>query len=251
VQSSEGMMQRVRDVMTQEVFTVGPSTPFKEIVELLRTHRIDAAPVIDDRRHVLGVVSEADLLLKVEHPRDHEPRWARLRHYEEHARARGTIARDFMSSPAATIHQSAPVREAVELLHARHIKRLPVVDTTGRLVGIVSRGDLLKVFLRPDGEIQLEIRDLIGVRLPGEAGRFNVNVDRGIVTLDGRCHLRSSIAVLSRLCYAVDGVVHVDQRLEFDVDDRHAQPSTSHPLDLTHESRATRSRDDRHHHPGA
>jgi CBS domain-containing protein len=221
-----GTMRRVSEVMTQAVVTVTASTPFKEIVELLRTHRIAAVPVVDDHGQVLGVVSEADLLVEQEFPRDHEPTFGeRFRHHADQAHSHGPVARDLVSSPAVTISKDAHIREAVRLLHAQHVKRLPVLDRTGRLVGIVSRGDQLKVFLRPDAEIRTEINDLIAVRLPGEAGRFSVDVDRGIATLEGRCHLRSSIDVLSRLCYGVDGVVQVDQRLEADVDDRHARPS--------------------------
>jgi CBS domain-containing protein len=214
-------MRRVSDVMTSQVVTVSPSTPFKEVVEVLRTHRVTAAPVVDELGLVQGVVSEADLLLKQEYPRDHEPPLGeRLRHRADQARSRGTIARDFMSSPAVTIGEDATVQEAERLLHARHLKRLPVVDDDGRLVGIVSRADLLGVFLRPDEDIRTEIvEDLIGRRMLMAPGRLTVAVDRGVVTLEGRCELRSLVSRLIRLVYAVDGVVHVDARLDWEVDD--------------------------------
>lgn len=215
-------MRRVREVMTSQVVTVTPSTPFKEAVEVLASHRVTAAPVVDESGWVVGVVSEADLLLKEEYRRDHEPGMAeRLRHRTDQARSRGTVVKDFMTSPAVTIAQDATVRQAARLLHAKHVKRLPVIDERGRLVGIVSRGDLLRGFLRSDQQILEEIQqDVIGRRMFTDPGRFVVHVDDGVVTLEGRCERRSLAPILVQLIYAVDGVVHVDPRLSWDVDDR-------------------------------
>jgi CBS domain-containing protein len=218
--------------MTSHVVTVSPSTPFKEVVHLLRSHRVAAVPVVDERGRVQGVVSEADLLLKQEYPRDHELGLAeRLRHRAEATRSRGTIAKDFMSSPAITIGPDATVLEAAKLLHARRVKRLPVVDESGVLVGIVSRADLLEVFLRPDEEIRTEItQDLIGRRMLMDPSRFQVNVDDGVVTLQGRCELRSMVPILTKLVYGIEGVVHVDERLDWDVDNMQPRPLELAPL---------------------
>jgi CBS domain-containing protein len=214
-------MRRVGDVMMTKVITATPSTPFKQLVELLAVHRIGGMPVIDEDDRVLGVVSESDLLLKQEYPRDHEPGLGeRLRHRADQARSHGTVAKDFMSSPAATIGEDATVGEAARLLDARRVKRLPVVDELGRLVGIVSRGDLLRVFLRSDEQIRAEIRiEVIARQMGMDLSRFFLDVDRGVVTLEGRCERRSLIPILTRLIYGVDGVVHVDQRLGWDLDD--------------------------------
>jgi hypothetical protein len=95
----------------------------------------------------------------------------------------------------------------------------------------VSRADLLEVFLRPDEEIRTEItQDLIGRRMLMEPGRFQVNVDDGVVTLEGRCELRSMVPILTKLVYGVDGVVHVDERLDWDVDNMQLRPLELAPL---------------------
>ncbi|HZD74851.1 MAG TPA: CBS domain-containing protein [Actinomycetota bacterium] len=218
-------MRRVGEIMTTQVVTATPSTPFKRLVELLTVRRIGGLPVVDEHDRVLGVVSEADLLLKQEYPRDHQPGLGeRLRHRADRARSHGTVAKDFMSSPAITIGEGARVGEAARLLHARHIKRLPVTDELGTLVGIVSRPDLLRVFLRSDEDIQAAVREeVIGRQMGMDPGRFFVYVDRGVVTLEGRCERRSLLPVLVRLVYGVDGVVHVDQRLGWDLDDTPAR----------------------------
>ena len=214
-------MRRVGEVMTTQVITATPSTPYKQLVELLAVHRIAGVPVVDEDDRVLGVVSEADLLLKQEYPRDHEPGLGeRLRHRADQARSHGTLARDFMRSPAITIGEGATVGEAARLMAARGVKRLPVVDQEGRLVGIVGRSDLLRVFLRSDEEIRAVVRrEVIGRQMGMDPGRLFVDVDRGVVTLEGRCERRSLIPLLTRLVYGVDGVVHVDQRMGWDLDD--------------------------------
>jgi CBS-domain-containing membrane protein len=214
-------MRQIKEVMTTRVVTVTPSTPFKEAVEVLAAYKVAAAPVVDEDGWVVGVVSEADLLLKEEYPRDQEPRMGeRLRHRADQGRSRGTVVRDFMTSPAVVIAQDATVRHAARLLHAKHVKRLPVIDERGRLVGIVSRGDLLRGYLRSDQQILEEIReDVIGRRMLTDPGRFVVHVDDGVVTLEGRCERRSLAPILVRLVYSVEGVVHVDPRLSWDLDD--------------------------------
>ena len=207
--------------MITKVVTATPSTPFKQLVQLLATNRIGGLPVVDEDGRVLGVVSEGDLLLKQEYPRDHEPGLAaRVLHHANQARARGTLARDFMSSPAVTIGEHATLAQAARLMDARHVKRLPVVDETGRLVGIVGRADLLRVFLRSDAEIKAEVlARVIRRKMAMDPGRFFVDVDRGVVTLEGSCERRGLIPTLVQTIYGVDGVVHVDDRLSWDLDD--------------------------------
>jgi CBS domain-containing protein len=149
------MGRRVRDVMTPQVLTVDEQAPFKEIVALMDECRISALPVLDEKGRVVGIVSEADLLLKEEFPEG--PAGGRLlqgrRQREERAKAAGDTAVELMTAPAVTIGPDATVTEAARLLHRHGIKRLPVVDPAGPLLGIVSRADLLKVFLRADAEI--------------------------------------------------------------------------------------------------
>jgi CBS domain-containing protein len=212
----------VRDVMTTEVVAVEPSTPFKEIAARLARHRISAVPVLDADRRVLGVVTEADLLLKQEHP-DPEanvpPVWSRRRR-RERKKAAAVVAGKLMTAPVTTVSPTATLAEAARRLHDAGVQRLPVVDETDRLVGIVSRADLLTVFTRPDQAIESEIMDEIIVDDFGMApSRFVVHVDDGVVVLQGRTERRSLIPDLVRAVHGVEGVVRVEGRLTFDLDD--------------------------------
>jgi CBS domain-containing protein len=178
----------VRDVMTTEVVTAEPSTPFKEIAARLAQHRISAVPVVDAGRRVLGIITEADLLLKQEHP---DPKadvsliWTRRRR-RERAKAAAAVAGKLMTAPAATVAPSSTVTEAARRMHTAGVKRLPVVDETGRLVGIVSRADLLNVFTRPDEAIRSQIISevIVGVFML-DPSRFFIDVDDGVVLLQG------------------------------------------------------------------
>lgn len=151
------MNARVRDVMTKKVVCVRPDATFKAVVDLLVAHQVSAAPVVDDANHVVGIVSEADLMLRAEHPGRRRARYwkawlenshdeAALRLSHDLTKAVARTAGEMMSPDVVTIAPEASVREAAGLMHQKHVKRLPVVDMTGKLVGIVSRGDVLKVF---------------------------------------------------------------------------------------------------------
>jgi CBS domain-containing protein len=212
----------VRDVMTTEVVAVQPSTPFKEIVARLARHRISAVPVLDADRRVLGVVTEADLLLKQEHP-DPQAKvplgWPRHRR-REREKAAAVVAGKLMTAPATTVPPTATLAEAARRLHTAGLRQLPVVDETDRLVGIVSRADLLTVFTRPDQAIQNEIMDdVIVADFKMAPSRFVVYVDNGVVVLQGRVERRSLIPYLVRAVHGVGGVVRIEERLTFDVDD--------------------------------
>jgi CBS domain-containing protein len=214
------MHQRVQDVMTTDVVSARETTSYKDLVELLATRRVSAVPVVDDRGHVLGVVSEADLLLKRERPARPLAQVLSAPRRRERAKAEATVAAGLMSRPAVTIDPQATVVAAARRLHASGVKRLPVVDAGGRLVGIVSRVDLLKGFLRPDEELHQEIlEDVIFGDLFMGPDRFDVHVKDGVVVLQGRCERRSLIPTVVRAVAAVDGVVRVENRLGYDVDD--------------------------------
>jgi CBS domain-containing protein len=221
------MRSLVKDLMTTPVVTVGPPTPFKEIVARLTTHRVSAVPVVNDAGLVLGVVSEADLLLKEEHP-DPDPDlpllWTKRRR-AEHDKAAATVARDLMTVALVYISPDATVAEAARRLHTAQVKRLPVVDTRGRLVGIISRSDLLKVFNRPDRSIRREILDEVIVgQFMMDPDRFFIQVHQGVAVLEGRAERRSLLPLLIRAVHGVEGVVRVEDRLAYDVDDRDADP---------------------------
>lgn len=221
----------VRDVMTTEVVTAEPSTPFKEIAARLAQHRISAVPVVDADRRVLGIVTEADLLLKQEHP---DPKatvpliWTRRRR-QERAKAAAAVAAKLMTAPAVTVPPTATVTEAARRMHTARVKRLPVVDEKrGQLLGIVSRADLLKVFTRPDEAIRSEIiNDVIVGDLMMNPSRFLIHVDDGVVVLEGKAERSSLIPYLVRAVHHVEGVVRVEDKLSFDVDDY--DPAMAYP----------------------
>ena len=216
------MRRRVKDVMTADVAYVREGAPYKELVRLLAERRVSALPVVDVNRNVIGIVSEADLLLKQQHPADSFQRFLLegKRRRLERAKARGGTAADLMSKPAITVWPDATVAEAARLLRMHLVKRLPVTDPLGRLVGIVSRSDLLSVFLRPDDEIRREIlEEVIFSELGMGPDRFDVTVREGVVTLQGTCERRSLVQVVVRAVAAVEGVVRVDNRLGYDLDD--------------------------------
>lgn len=213
-------MRRVRDVMTAEVVVVRDQTPFKEIVGLMRQHNVSALPVVDATDELVGIVSEADLLMKEELAADGEShrRFQSRRRRIDRAKAGGVVAQELMSSPVETIDPEAPLARAARLLHDRRVKRLPVVDPNGKVVGIVSRADLLRVFLRPDREISDEIEDTLA-KVAFEPGPIRVTVVDGAATLEGQVELKSQIPVIVDLARAVDGVVDVEPRLSHAVDD--------------------------------
>jgi CBS-domain-containing membrane protein len=216
------MHSLVKDLMTPQVVTIGPATPFKEIVARLANHRMSAVPVVDDDGLVLGVVSEADLLLKEEFPdpdADIPLFWTKRRRLERD-RAAATTARDLMSIAVVSIAPDATVAEAARRMHSAGVKRLPVLDERGRLVGIVSRADLLKVFNRPDQAIRREIMDeVIDGEFMMDPNRFFIHVNDGVVVLQGRVERRSLLPYLVRAVHSVEGVVRVKNRLAFDIDD--------------------------------
>jgi CBS-domain-containing membrane protein len=216
------MGRRVRDVMTREVVTVDEQESFKELAALMAECRVSALPVLDEGGRVVGVVSEADLLLKEEFPEG--PAGGRLfqgRHRMERAKAAGDTAVELMTAPAITIGPDATVAEAARLLHRHQIKRLPVVDPAGPLLGIVSRADLLKVFLRGDDQIAREVRQDVLLRaLWVNPDTVVVEVRDGVVTLIGQLERRSLIPIAVSLVRGLDGVVDVVDRLTFEVDDR-------------------------------
>ncbi|WP_225094949.1 CBS domain-containing protein [Streptomyces sp. CoH27] len=205
-----GTSHIVSDVMTQTVAAIGRRAPFKEIVQLMQDWQVSALPVIEGEGRVVGVVSEADLLPKEELRDAPDAAYLQLRQPVDVAKAEGMTAGDLMSSPALTVRASATVAEAARLMARGGVKRLPVVDETGLLQGIVSRADLLKVFLRDDEDIAGEVRrEIVSYLFPLSASTVQVEVADGIVTLTG--HIRDSalIPVAARLVRAVEGVVDV------------------------------------------
>ncbi|GAA3784481.1 CBS domain-containing protein [Streptomyces chiangmaiensis] len=205
----------VGDLMTTAVVSVRPGTSFKDIAEHLAEHDITAVPVVDDQGRPVGVVSEADLLFKQESQTDPAGHLTAAHLLPaERAKARALIAEELMTSPAVTARPQWSVVEAARAMAQHHVKRLPVVDDAGRLVGIVSRADLVRVFLRRDVTIREEIMTDILTRTLGlDPGAVTVQVTQGRVTLSGTLPQSSLIPIAVRLSASVDGVVDVTSRL--------------------------------------
>jgi CBS domain-containing protein len=230
---------KVESVMTPKVLAVRPQTPFKEIVQLMEANRISAVPVVDvtdsDGR-VVGIVSEADLMLKEEYAGARRHGMSRS---DAEVAAVGRDAAAFMTRPVITIKPGASLAEAARLMHRGGLKRLPVVDEAGRLVGIVSRADLLKAFLRSDESIRKEVEDdLIERTLVLETGTVTIGVVDGVVSLSGELESRSLAGILVRLARGVQGVVDVEDHITYRLDDTHLGPEE--PSLATHYSASER-----------
>ncbi|MEU8691442.1 CBS domain-containing protein [Streptomyces sp. NPDC048665] len=211
---TRGSPHRVSDVMTREVVAVGREAPFKDIVVRMEQWQVSALPVLEGDGRVIGVVSEADLLPKEEF-RDSEPdRSTQMRRMSDLAKAGAASAEELMSAPAVTVHSDTTLAEAARIMALRHVKRLPVVNAVGVLEGVVSRGDLLKVFLRPDDDLADEIRREVVDRLfPAPVEPVHIMVTDGFATLTGRVPDAARIPLAVRMVRGVEGVVGVDCRL--------------------------------------
>ncbi len=210
---------KVADVMTPKVVTVDIDTPFKEITRVLTERRISAVPVLDRGGHLVGIVSEEDLLRKEQYHEDAEPRRLVSRgERRSRAKAAGDFAGDVMTAPVLTIDPSASLVDAAKLMTRHNVKRLPVVGAEG-LVGIVSRADLLWVFLRPDAEIAEEIRTEVLQRALLQEPTYSATVRDGIVMLSGNLDRKSMLEIADRMVRAVDGVVDVINNLTYHNDD--------------------------------
>lgn len=181
---------------------------------MLRSRRISAFPVIDDSGKVIGVVSESDLLVKEAVQAEGSSLLAALRHIREDEKASGITAGELMTAPAITIGPDAPVQEAARIMYDRRVKRLPVVNGTGQLLGIVSRVDVLAVFSRTDDEIRDEI---IRAVLPGIVPKpwhdLKVTVRDGVVTISGAALSEQVTRAITDAVRHVQGVVSVRDRL--------------------------------------
>lgn len=210
------MSVTVRDVMTTRVIAVRKDASFKEMAAMLRKSRISAFPVIDDAGRVIGVVSEADLLVKEAVQADGVSVLAALRHWREDDKEAGITAGDLMTSPAVTIGPDAPVAEAARLMYDRRVKRLPVVTRSGLLMGIISRVDVLSVFDRPDDQIRSEIvRDVLPGLLGTVPADCDVRVRDGIVTLAGVMDSELDARTVVEAVRHLQGVVAVRDRLSY------------------------------------
>ena len=207
----------VKDAMTTQVIWVEQDTPYAAIAAALREYRVSAFPVLDQAGQVIGVVSESDLLAKLAlGGGEDQTAITGILHQHQMEKARAVTAADLMTSPAATVAPDETLEQAARLMYQRKVKRLPVVDADNRLAGIVSRADVLAFYDRPDVETGEEIRNDIAVcESLADAGRFNVTVTDGVVTLTGRPRTRQQGHDIARRARHVQGVVAVRDRLDY------------------------------------
>jgi CBS domain-containing protein len=218
VRQLHGWSRRVSDVMTTPVITVDRITPYKEIARLLADHRVSGMPVLKMGREVVGVVTEDDLLT-AQASMARQLRVAAKRSWRPRKQQYPVLtAGEIMTTPAITVGPHVTVHAAARLMNTHHVRRLPVVDDRGRLMGIVSRRDLLSVFLRRDEEIAADIRQVLDQILSVEPGEVEVTVRNGVVTLTGMLDRKTGphgdlIPLAIRIMWDVDGVVGVVDRL--------------------------------------
>jgi CBS domain-containing protein len=230
------MKRAVRDVMTKTVVAVSQDFPFKEIVRRMEEYRVSAVPVIDGNGRLVGIVSEADLLFKEEFdtPAEREPRlFERKARRLERSKASVLVASQLMTTPVVIIEPDASIARAARLMDQKGVKRLPVLDEGGRIVGIVSRSDLLKPFLRPDEEIAGEVVEALS--RPGSligSRDLRVQVREGVVSLRGIVEQRSMLPVVKSTVLRIDGVVAVENGMGYDVDDTSWPPEYVTPWGL-------------------
>jgi CBS-domain-containing membrane protein len=218
-------MTTIRDVMTQSVISVGPGTALKEVAELLIGRGISGVPVVDDDGTVLGVVSEADFLIKEQGSEGirHRPLARILGESREStarlAKLKAVTAGEAMTAPAVTIAPGRRIDEAAAIMNTRKINRLPVVDE-GRIVGIVTRADLVRAYVRSDADLTGVIRDEVLLRVLWlDPALFTVVVTDGVASIGGTVERRSTAEMIERLVAMVPGIVGAHSNVTWSFDD--------------------------------
>ena len=219
----------VKDVMTSDVVTVRPETSLKDVAAVLTERKISGVPVVDGSGKVVGVVSEGDILFKERGPSERTGvlAWfADPYDVEEQLKLAARTAAEAMTAPAKTIAPWRLVSSAAAAMLDEGVNRLPVVDDEGRLVGIVTRADLVRAFVRPDAEIEREIRERVLERalLLETPETVTVVVDGGKVTLDGFVELRTDAELLPALVARLPGVVEVESAVHWRTDNPKPRP---------------------------
>jgi CBS domain-containing protein len=204
---------KIRDVMTTDIVSVKPSTPLKDVAELLLDYRISGVPVVDELGALVGVVSEADFVAKEAGVDEQRSSWVSWltggsqedRHSEALVAAR--TAGEAMTSPVVTIGPEHPLSDAARRMTEFRINRLPVTEH-GRLIGIVTRADIVRAYARSDDELLTAARDALravdGLRVDA--------VRDGIVTLSGSVASEALYRAVHRIVLHLDGVVAIDDQ---------------------------------------
>lgn len=228
-------MLTVRDVMTRSVRSVGPDAPLKEVARLLLDNRISGVPVVGALDTVLGVVSEADFLVKEQGAQAvHHRRFASLLGETTATKAQldklaARTAGEAMTAPAITIAASSSIQDAAAKMTERRVNRLPVIEND-RLVGIVTRSDLVRAYLRTDEELAKTIREDVLLRILWlDPATFSVEVRNGEATVTGSVERRSTAAIVEETIKLVPGIVGATVNVSWTVDDRELVPATRSP----------------------
>lgn len=229
-------MMKVRDVMTGTVVSVQQGTPLKEVAQVLIERRISGVPVVDRDGVVVGVVSEADFLVKGQGADAirHRPLARFLGESRETqaqlAKLAAVVAAEAMTAPAITIGAGRPISEAAALMTSRRVNRLPVVDD-GRLVGIVTRTDLVRAYVRSDDELVRTIREEVLRRILWlDPVLFTVVVRDGEASISGRVRRRSTAEMIENSASMVPGIIDVHTDVTWAEDDSRLEPATNDPV---------------------
>jgi CBS domain-containing protein len=213
------MNATVKDVMSTHVIAVRRSASYKEMAAMLHDQRVSAFPVVDDDDKIIGVVSESDLLTKEAFEGTVPRTLATLSRHRLRSQVNAVTAADLMTTPPVTIGPDEPVTHAARLMYNRRVKRLPVISDDGRLIGIVSRCDVLRVYSRPDEEIRRQVtEDLILGTFRCDPASFTVTVKDGIVTVAGTPETSLVGQDIIDAVRHMEGVVTVRDRLRYPLD---------------------------------
>jgi CBS domain-containing protein len=206
---------RIKDVMTTDVVTVKPTASLKEVASILAERGISGLPVVDEDGSLLGVVSEADILFKERGPaKERRGLFAWLLEPDSAQKLEARTAQEAMSAPARTITPERPVSEAAGRMLTEGINRLPVVDDAGKLLGIVTRADLVRAFVRSDADIAHEIREDVVLKTLWIAPEsLTVSVENGNVRLGGQVETKNDAELVAAFVSRVPGTVSVDSHL--------------------------------------
>ena len=210
------MKSCVRDVMATRVVAVRKTASFKEMIVGMRKALVSAFPVVDDQGRVIGVVSHADMLDKEADLATGPGSLASVLRFRDHQKAAGVTAAELMTSPPVTAGPDTSLAEAARLMRDHRVKRLPVINATGRLIGIVSRADVLSVFTRPDADIHREAtEEVIAESILVDSRLVAATVHDGIVTLTGRPETDQAARDLLEAVRHIDGVIAVRDQLTY------------------------------------
>jgi CBS-domain-containing membrane protein len=199
---------RVVDLMTTDVIRVSPDTRIKEAARLMFRHRVSGLPVVDADGRLSGIITEADFL-----------RMEVARNEADEPQPVETVG-EVMSSGVVTVAPDAEITEAAKIMVIQDVKRLPVVDTDNKMLGIIARLDIVAVFTRPDEVIEDEIReDLLRRVLFVDPDDVDVTVLNGVVTFKGEIGTKNESRILGELSRRLDGVMRVDNQLSWRIED--------------------------------